>query len=368
MIAPFPQVSSPLFRQLRRPKRTTKVSGNIGAPAAFHRFTVLHAWLSHGRLTTAVSLAQHLETTPRTIKRDIECLRDQHQAPIVWDAVLRTYRYTRQDFTLPLLRLNADEAMALTLASETFAAWRGSALGRALSTAFAKIGGTIGNALSLPANELAQSVSTPTQGTDHAAESRHFPVVLEAIIRQQVLAFSYRPPHGEPEPRLVHPLHLTTHEQRWQLIAWDPTRRVARRYNLARMTAPRSNSPSGTFVAPTEFDLTAYLTSTFGPHAGDQLHHVRIRFDAYAEPYIREHLFHPSQRIVPAPGGANEGIHVQVTVNHLLDIQRWVLSWGCHAEVLAPAELRKQIAAELAPLITCYAGELTSNQVTAGPT
>lgn len=326
-------------------------------PVAFHRFTVLHNWLSSGRSTTATKLATHLETTARTIKRDIERLRDDYDAPIIWDAKRHTYRYTRADFQLPLIRLNADEAMALALASETFTAWRGTLLGRSLATAFAKVGHTLGDALSLPTDELAHCISTPAQGSDALAEQAHFPIVLEAVLRRQVLRFDYHPPHGRHGPRRVHPLHLTAHEQRWMLIAWDPARRVARRYNLARMTALSPETAIDAFAAPTAFDLSAYLATTFGPHAGAELHHVVLRFDAYAAPYIREHLYHPSQRITPAPDHPG-AVEVQVTVNHLLDIQRWVLSWGRHAEALAPPILRRQIATELAALTSTYATEL----------
>lgn len=57
-----------------------------GGPAANHRFIGLHNGLSSGRVTTAAKLAAHLEPPPRTIKRDIERLRDNHGAPIEWDA------------------------------------------------------------------------------------------------------------------------------------------------------------------------------------------------------------------------------------------------------------------------------------------
>lgn len=107
------------------------------------------------------------------------------------------------------------------------------------------------------------------------------------------------------------------------------------------------------FAPPTEFDLTTYLAATFGPHAGTELHHVRIRFDGYAAPYIREHTFHPSQRIEPAADDT-DGIEVHMTVNHLLDIQRWVLSWGRHAKVIGPPQLRQQIEAELETMTASY--------------
>ena len=65
----------------------------------------------------------------RTIKRDIEFMRDRFGAPIAWDRANRAYYYTHHCDLLPLLRIDADEALALALARNTFAAWRGSPLG-----------------------------------------------------------------------------------------------------------------------------------------------------------------------------------------------------------------------------------------------
>ena len=99
------------------------------------RILRIHERLGNGHRLTVVSIAAEFETSPRTIKRDIELMRDRLGAPIAWDAAKHSYCYTRACDLLPLLRLDADEALALVLASRTFAAWRGSALGRALTGA-----------------------------------------------------------------------------------------------------------------------------------------------------------------------------------------------------------------------------------------
>jgi predicted DNA-binding transcriptional regulator YafY len=99
----------------------------------------LHAQLAAGAPIDAVRLARVLEVSTRTVKRDIECLRDSHAAPIAWDAAARTYRYTAPFDLLTGLRLDADETLALVLAGRTFAAWGNTPLGRTLTLALQKI-------------------------------------------------------------------------------------------------------------------------------------------------------------------------------------------------------------------------------------
>jgi predicted DNA-binding transcriptional regulator YafY len=58
-------------------------------PSAFLRFTRIHEELAKGARVTAAALAECFETSTRTIKRDIEHLRDFYGAPIDYDRATR---------------------------------------------------------------------------------------------------------------------------------------------------------------------------------------------------------------------------------------------------------------------------------------
>jgi predicted DNA-binding transcriptional regulator YafY len=156
----------------RRPKRA--------CGRALERIIRIHERIGNEQRVTAESLADELETSSRTIKRDIELMRDRLGVPIAWDATTHSYYYTHHCDLLPLLRLDADEALALVLASRTFAAWGGSALGHALTAAFEKIAPVVGGAVSFPADALSDFVFRPEDTPDVAAELRWFsPSALE---------------------------------------------------------------------------------------------------------------------------------------------------------------------------------------------
>ena len=152
-----------------RPRRAT--IGEAGCHrAVLGRILTIHERLGNGRQATAVTLADELEVSARTIKRDIEFMRDTLGAPIVWEPSTATYFYEKPCDILPLLRLTADEALALALAGQTFAAWRGSPLGRALTAALHKIAGVVGGAVSLPASEISSLVFQPEDPSEGEAE------------------------------------------------------------------------------------------------------------------------------------------------------------------------------------------------------
>jgi predicted DNA-binding transcriptional regulator YafY len=315
--------------------------------AALRRVLFIHERLGNQHPATAVSLARELETSPRTIKRDIEFMRGQLGAPIEWDGGARTYSYTRPCDILPLLRLDAGEALALALANRTFAAWHGSPLGRALTAALAKVADVVGGAVSLPASEISGLVFQPADPPDADAELRWFAPALEAIRRHRVLRLAYQKPRaGAPvETRLVHPLHLACLDHRWVLIAHDPARRSPRNFLLARIRDAQATAE--TFRPPTDFNLSAYLRGSLGRFTGNAEIDVRLRFDATLAPYLRERPWHSSQIITETPNGALE---VTLRLNNLIDLRRHILACGRHVEVLAPSELRQEIRAEAAAL------------------
>ena len=99
----------------------------------------------------------------------------------------------------------------------------------------------------------------------------------------------------------------------------------------------QSIQPTGkTFPRPEKFSVEKILRDSFGVHSSQGSYQVVIRFDAYAADYIREKRWHPSQELRELKDG---GVELRLKLSSLMEIQRWVLSWGGDAKVLAPREL-----------------------------
>ena len=68
-----------------------------------------------------------------------------------------------------------------------------------------------------------------------------------------------------------------------------------------------------------------------------------VRFSPQVAQRVSETNWHPSQRLTASDDG---GVELEVRLPSLLEFTPWVRSWGKEAEVLAPAELRRELAAE----------------------
>lgn len=75
--------------------------------SALERIVRIHERLGNEQQITAASIAREFEMSNRTIKRDIEFMRDRLGMPIVWDAVTHSYVCTHHHDLLPLLRIDA---------------------------------------------------------------------------------------------------------------------------------------------------------------------------------------------------------------------------------------------------------------------
>jgi predicted DNA-binding transcriptional regulator YafY len=69
---------------------------------------------------------------------------------------------------------------------------------------------------------------------------------------------------------------------------------------------------------------------------------------------VRERVWHESQGMVDRRDGALE---LSLRLGALGEVERWVLGWGAAVEVLAPAELRRSVAAAAAATAARYVDE-----------
>jgi hypothetical protein len=106
------------------------------------------------------------------------------------------------------------------------------------------------------------------------------------------------------------------------------------------------------FDVPASFDAEAYLAGAWGMLRGD-LVTVRVIFARAVAPYIRERLWHPSQKLRDLPDGR---VEMTLTVADTLEVRRWIVGYGVQAEVVEPERLRRELMLEAAELFGMLQG------------
>jgi predicted DNA-binding transcriptional regulator YafY len=70
-------------------------------------------------------------------------------------------------------------------------------------------------------------------------------------------------------------------------------------------------------------------------------HTVRLQFSPPAARYICERQWHISQTLDELPDGQ---VILTLQLASFVELERWILTWGEHVEVLEPASLRTRVA------------------------
>jgi proteasome accessory factor B len=302
------------------------------------RMLRIHQSLSSGKFPNASTLAREIEVATKTIHRDIEFMRDRLNLPIQFNSGRNGYFYTEEVSAFPTLQITEGEIFALIVAEKALQQYRGTSFEKPLLSAIKKMEQSLPDTISLNLADIEQSISFRMRA-EQFLDLKIFDALAKAAARRQQIELTYRKPgQTKSESRLVDPYHLANINGEWYLFAHDHARKDIRTFVPARI---QSVKPTGKlFERPQKFSLEKRLRDSFGVHSGAGEFDVIIRFNARAADYVREKKWHESQQLRELKDGA---VELRMKLSSLVEIERWVLSWGGDAKVLKPPELAEAV-------------------------
>jgi predicted DNA-binding transcriptional regulator YafY len=304
------------------------------------RMLRIHRALQNGGYPNAPQLAQELEVSTKSIRRDLEFMRDRLDLPLEFDAAKKGFHYTQEVSTFPTLQITEGELFALLVAEKALQQYRGTNFEKPLLSAFRKMAASLPDTISLNLADWEETISFRTT-VEPVVHLEIFDALAKATAQRQQLSLKYRKPgQAEPEERTIDPYHLSNINGEWFLFAYCHLRKDVRTFVPARI---QSVHPTGrSFARPEGFSVKERLQGSFGVHSGEGEIRVRIRFEENVADYIREKIWHPSQQLRELAEG---GVEMELRLSSLVEVQRWVLGWGGSAVALHPPELVAAIAA-----------------------
>ncbi len=302
------------------------------------RMLQLHQHLRAGRFPNCRKLADELEVSSKTIQRDIEFMRYQLGLPIEYDQLHFGFYYTEPVASFPSIEVSEGEIVALFVAQKALAQYRGTSFEKPLKAAFQKIADGLQDKIAFQWDDIESSISFRGIGST-IADLEMFETVSGAVLKSHEITFEYRKLGSTGyEDRRVQPYHLGCIDQQWYLFAHDLARKQLRTFVLPRMRKVHNSRIR--FRRPAEFSISKHLSESLGVFTTKGRHKVRVRFDDFAARIVSERVWHTSQRIRELGDGV---IELSIELASLEEIERWVLSWGAHAQVLEPPELKQRI-------------------------
>jgi proteasome accessory factor B len=302
------------------------------------RMLRIHQALQAAELPTARSLAWEFELSEKSIRRDIEFMRDRLNLPIEFDPRKGGFVYTQSVDAFPSVQISEGELFALLVAERALQQYRGTSFERPLISAIRKLQQSLPDTISLDFAQVEQAISFRTRA-EPIVNLGIFDKLAKATSAQNQIEITYKKPgQDKPEARVVDPYHLANINGEWFLFAYDHLRNDLRTFVPARVKSVR---PTGQkFSRDRKFSLDKRLRDSFGVRSGEGQHEVVIRFDSRSADFIREKKWHPSQELRDLRGG---GVELRMTLSSLDEVQRWILTWGGGAKVVRPPDLVRSV-------------------------
>jgi predicted DNA-binding transcriptional regulator YafY len=335
-------------------RRTAPAPVTRYAPAA--RLHALRALLDGPEGVSIYDVAERFEVDPRTALRYLQALARAGE-PLyeemlgkrkVW-RLMPTAR--RQSITLTTAQMTA-----LFLSRRVFDFLAGTGFKEDLDDVFAKLEATLRRRDAAAVRNLGRKVFDVNEAR-HLYEGRIEDVndIMTALLREERLRVTHEGVGGGRKTFVLEPYTLLVYKKGLYLagrseghggevrtFALDGFREVEWRRG-------------DRFEYPADYTPERITEGAFGLIRGAETVRVRVRFDDKVARYVQRRMWHPTQRFRKL-AGARGGVEMTMDVRGTVELVSWVLGFGGTAEVVEPASLRDQIAAELRDATRIYAG------------
>tara|TARA_B100000614_G_scaffold251087_1_gene262198 strand:+ start:243 stop:1241 length:999 start_codon:yes stop_codon:yes gene_type:complete len=317
----------------------TPTGGVLGAKNQFNRVVHILEKIQSGCYPTARSIAEEYEVSERTIRRDIEWMKDFHHAPIEFDRHHNGYILTDPTYRLPALTITEGELLAITVGEQVLGAYRNSPWHGPVQDAFARIESLLPEQVTVSAQLFSRKVSVITPPVSEI-RSDVWAGVLEGTRRTRAVEIGYyRAAEKRVHRRTVHPYRLIAHDGSWYLVGWSLHHDAVRVFSLARIHSAKILPEA--FDVPEDFSVGDYIDPEFGVYnrVDDGPREICIRFDPEVAHVVSERRWHSSQQLSELEDGR---VELRFTTNQTDQVLYRVMSFGPAAEIVAPEDLRER--------------------------
>ncbi|WP_216216276.1 helix-turn-helix transcriptional regulator [Amycolatopsis aidingensis] len=221
------------------------------------RLLKLLSLLQMHRDWSGAELAYRLEVTTRTVRRDVERLRELGY-PVLALRGTAGYRLGA-GAALPPLLLDDEEAVAVTVGLRTAAGGSITGIEETSLRALAKLEQVLPSRLRHRVNTLHTATVRAGTAPGPRVAADTLMAIADACRRQERLRFDYTSLRGAATVRSVEPHRLVNFGRHWYLVAFDIDRADWRTFRVDRLVPRSPTGPRFTPRQPPHGDAVSYL-------------------------------------------------------------------------------------------------------------
>jgi predicted DNA-binding transcriptional regulator YafY len=301
--------------------------------------------INRGRAPSVDDFCREFEVRQRTVYEDIRFLKEEMGIEIEFDRDRQGYINRNPEKKLPEFDLNEGEFFVLTLGQDMLAQYSGTMFEPYLRGALDKIAARLPDGMTMSFSDVRSLVRFQPGGIPLFERKVFFDMNKACEMCFPVEISYYSASTSElSENRKINPYRTVERKGVWYVVAWCHLRNDLRMFALHRIRDYKKIEDER-FRINEGLDIDKYLKSAFQLEHGDGERQVKIKFNPIAARFIRERIWHESQKLEEHDDGS---CTLEFLTQSLDEVKRWVLYYGANAEVLQPSELRDLVRDEFA--------------------
>lgn len=305
--------------------------------------------VNRGRYPTVEDLCDKFEIKKRTLHDDIRFIKDRMLVELLFDKKKNGYYNSTPNRKLPEFDLSPDEMLALMLGKEMLNKRAGTAFKNQLEVALNKIVTRLVKSGEL-SEEKIRSIIQFLPGGVAQLDGKLLRQLKEACDKQFSIEIDYYAAYnGQTTTRTVDPYKILEYQGAWYVVGWCHMRKDLRHFAVHRIRNFKALRKK--FVPKKNLNMEEWIASAFQLEHCDGEHLVRIRFTPIGARFAIERNWHPSQKVTRHSDGS---CTLEFMTQSFDEVKRWVLPFGCGAEVIDPPDLRRRVMEELKQTLRGY--------------
>ena len=323
------------------------------------QWKIFQMLISSRRGKSVTDLAENLDCHKRTVYRDLEALQiagfplydEKVNGKNLWCLLDTDKNPMPIPFSLP-------ELVALYFGRDAFKVLKDTLFYDSLESLFQKIKTTLPPESAKYLNLIEKGLKVGPRPYKQYGKFREvIEQTNEAVINRKIIKIVYfSMGRKEITRREVAPYRLLYVDGGFYLIGYCRLKKEIRIFAIDRIKMLRLTDE--TFDVPDDFNVDELTKHSFGVFH-DAPVKVKVHFSTDVAGYIKEKVWHASQRIEMLDDGS---IIFEAEVAGTEEIKFWIMRWGSNAYVLEPEELREEIRSAAADMLVMYEKGIESDK------
>ncbi len=307
--------------------------------------------LESRRGLTLDELAGECDVDRRTIHRDLNAVEEAgYTLTSEWLEGKKVYGFLTKSRNIPPITFTLPQLMSLYLLRSLGAHLAGTPFLAEIDDLFRAVNSVLPDRYAAHLERIAR-VSLPLMhgARDYSGSAAYLEELQRALLHQYRIRLSYaKKGRGEADLYQVDPYTLVFHKGGIYLLGNALNRGAMRLFALERICGVEVTRQR--FEIPDGYQPEDHFSSAFGL-VSDAPMKVRVRFSSEVAHAVSEKIWRVGQKISKDGDGR---VTVEFEAAGQMELVSWILSYGAHAEVLEPAELRKEIKRQVKEMREFY--------------